>query len=140
MDKDKVSLLDAQSPNAEVDECHSIGLEFLKSTSASSVLAARYVSMLQQLHGDHADESSIHDTNDTLNRARNQATEPKQSSSQHDPLGNMNEWNMDADLFSHIEMSFDDFNDSLLATGPSTDPFTFTGPAGDQFALSYVGW
>lgn len=122
MDHERLSLLQEDAAGGETKDYLTLGMEFLQMASQSNSLAAQYLSVVQQLHGDdiHSRYSNASQRSDVAEIDNSRGLAELQSGMvplEFEPLDPL--WGMDSD--------FGNFNDwlsgaELLGNASTTAP------------------
>lgn len=140
MDDGKRALINESVCNESGEDCHRVGFGFLQAASLSSLLAARYVSILQQLHGGHSVERM-----DASMKDNSIPTSFSHYGSSHDslvvtyPQDNIGRWAFGSDdPISQSDFDFANIDDLFFSTGLLGD--NTIGSMGTQIPAAYMGW
>jgi hypothetical protein len=140
LDKDKRSLLGEDTVDDSKEDYHGMGMELLRTASRSSLLAARYIAILQQLHGEHGDGKSTNGSkNSTVSANYQTVSQTHNSQVPADLQDSITRWALNPhDPVSGTDLDFVDIDDLFYSTGPPGD--FLMGPAGTQLPAAYMSW
>lgn len=137
---EKRSLLEDTVGDPNGGNCFDMGMEFLQAASPSSRLVSRYIAILQQLRGEHADEDPANGLKQADHVVQHASTDTYNSASTPEDFEEDTSWWATYFPETTFGTNFDLTNLDDASFGMGTFKDVALGSAPKEFSEAYTSW